>query len=289
MKHYLGIIGGSGLYQIEGFRLRKRLAVTTPFGRPSGPLLIGTLAGVDVIFLARHGEGHLINPTEVNYRANIWALKKAGVKAIFSVSAVGSLRDEIKPGHMVVVDQFIDRTKHRPSTFFEKGIVAHVGFARPMSEYLRGLLIAACEEEGATVHKTGTYLCMEGPAFSTKAESELYRKLGSAVIGMTNLQECKLAREAELDYATLALSTDYDCWHPDHDSVTVEQIIAVMQNNIALAQKILKRAVIGFDFNRKLEAQDVLKNAILSDRKKIKPAVIKRLQPIIGKYFRLSS
>lgn len=289
MKHYIGIIGGSGLYQIAGFRLRKRLAVTTPFGRPSGPLLIGTLAGVDVIFLARHGEGHLINPTEVNYRANIWALKKAGVKAIFSVSAVGSLRDEIKPGHMVVVDQFIDRTKHRPSTFFEKGIVAHVGFARPMSEYLRGLLIAACEEEGATVHKTGTYLCMEGPAFSTKAESELYRQLGSAVIGMTNLQECKLAREAELDYATLALSTDYDCWHPDHDSVTVEQIIAVMQNNIALAQKILKRAVTGFDFNRKLEAQDVLKNAILSDRKKIKPAVIKRLQPIIGKYFRLSS
>lgn len=281
----LGIIGGSGLYAIQDFLLQQRLNVTTPFGKTSGPLLLGTLADVPVIFLARHGEGHVLSPSEVNYRANIWAMKKMGVKAIFSVSAVGSLQEEIRPGHMVVIDQFFDRTKARASTFFEKGIVAHVGFAKPVSAYLREILIAACRAENATVHAAGTYVCMEGPAFSSEAESHFYRMLEAAVIGMTNLQEAKLSREAEIDYATLALSTDYDCWHPHHEAVTVDQVIAVMQSNVALAQRVLCRAVKAFDFSKPLAAENALKNAILTDRRKIKPAVVKRLQPILGKYF----
>jgi 5'-methylthioadenosine phosphorylase len=283
---YVGIIGGSGLYAIQGFRLKRKLSLTTPFGKPSGPLMIGELASVPVVFLARHGEGHVFNPSEVNFRANIWALKKAGVKAIFSVSAVGSLKEEIHPGHMVVIDQFFDRTKARPSTFFEKGIVAHVGFAKPVSGYLRGILIDACREVGAICHDGGTYVCMEGPMFSTVAESQFYRSLKADVIGMTNLQEAKLAREAEIDYATLALATDYDCWHPHHDSVTTEQILAVMHANIATAQKIVTAAVKRFDFNHILESEGILQNAIFTDRKKIKPAVVKRLQPLIGKYFK---
>lgn len=283
---YVGIIGGSGLYQIESFKLKEERIVSTPFGEPSGPLMIGTLADVPVIFLARHGVGHRLNPSEINYRANIFALKQAGVKAIFSVSAVGSLKDEIVPGHMVVIDQFIDRTKARASTFFEQGIVAHVGFAHPVSEYLRSLLIAACEKAGVRVHKKGTYVCMEGPQFSTVAESHSYRSLGADVIGMTNLQEAKLSREAEIDYATLALSTDYDCWHPGHDAVTTDQVIQVMKANVSHAQKILQQAVVSFDFDRKLEAEDAVKNAILTAPDAIDPKAIERLKPILGKYFR---
>ncbi len=285
LKQYVGIIGGSGLYAIEGFKLKKRMSVKTPFGKPSGPLMVGTLGGVDVIFLARHGEGHVLNPSEVNYRANIWALKKAGVVGIFSVSAVGSLKEDIKPGHMVVIDQFFDRTKGRHSTFFEKGIVAHVGFAKPVSGYMRNILIESCKAVGATVHERGTYVCMEGPMFSSLAESQFYRTLRGDVIGMTNLQEAKLAREAEIDYATLALATDYDCWHPHHDSVTTEQILAVMQANIATAQKIVTEAAKRFDPQGPLETPGIAGRAIFTDRKKIKPAVVKRLQPIIGKYF----
>lgn len=284
-KQYLGVIGGSGLYQVDGFELIEKKKVETPFGDPSSALSIGKFHGVDAVFLARHGEGHLYNPSEVNFRANIWAMKSIGVKAIFSVSAVGSLKEEIEPGHMVIPDQFFDRTKDRPSTFFEKGIVAHVSFAYPFSSYLRGILKQACEEAKAVYHFGGTYVCMEGPQFSTKAESEFYRTLKAAVIGMTNLQEAKLAREAEIDYATLALSTDYDCWHPHQAAVTNDQVLQVMKKNIATAQKVLAIAVKAFDFTKKLESENALANAIMTDRKKISRDVIERLKPILGKYF----
>ncbi len=284
-KQYIGVIGGSGLYQMDTFELVEKKQIITPFGKPSGPLCLGRLSGKEIVFLARHGEGHVLNPSEINFRANIWALKSIGVSAIFSVSAVGSLKEEIVPGHMVVPDQFFDRTKARASTFFENGIVAHVGFAHPMSGYLRGLLITACEKVGVTCHPRGTYVCMEGPQFSTLAESEFYRSINADVIGMTNLQEAKLAREAEIDYATLALSTDYDCWHPGHDSVTTDQIIAVLHANIANAQKILSVAVANFEDEHPLENANALKNAILTDRSKISKEVVERLKPILGKYF----
>lgn len=281
----LAIIGGSGLYQMQDFQLTEKCEVLTPFGAPSGPLHFGKLDAVDVIFLARHGEGHSISPSEINFRANIWALKSAGVRAIFSVSAVGSLKEEIAPGHMVIPDQFFDRTKARPSTFFEKGIVAHLSFAHPFSHYLRGLLREACEELGVKHHFGGTYVCMEGPMFSTLAESRFYRSLDAVVIGMTNLQEAKLAREAEIDYATLALSTDYDCWHPGHDAVTTEQVVAVMKANVSIAQNILKKVVRKFDVRGPLESQNVLRNAIMTDRQKIPQEVVERLRPILSKYF----
>lgn len=281
----VAVIGGSGLYKIDGFELEREVGIDTPFGAPSGSLGIGKLSGKDVVFLARHGVGHVLNPSEVPFRANVWALKSLGVRAVFSVSAVGSLKEEIKPGHMVVIDQFYDRTKARPSTFFENGIVAHVGFAKPVSGYLRELLIAACRKEGAVCHERGTYVCMEGPQFSTIAESESYRALKADVIGMTNLQEAKLCREAEIDYATLALSTDYDCWHPHHDTVTVDQVVAVLTGNVAKAQKIVANAVAAFDVNRPLEAENALKNAIMTDRAKIGAETIRRLKPILRKYF----
>lgn len=284
-NQFLGIIGGSGLYGIAAFKLENKIDIDTPFGRPSGPLMIGKLLGVPVIFLARHGEHHLISPSEINFRANIWALKNAGVKAIFSVSAVGSLKEGIVPGHMVVVDQFIDRTWNRPSTFFTDGFVAHVSMAHPVSGYLRELLIKTCDELKVMHHKQGTYVCIEGPQFSTIAESNMYRKLGCDIIGMTNMQEAKLAREAEIDYATLALSTDYDCWHPNHDAVTTEQVITVLKANIENAQKILCSAVTKFDFDRKLESEGVLAHAVLSHREKISKEVIQKLKPIVGKYF----
>lgn len=281
----IAIIGGSGLYRMENFQLREKRELDTPFGAPSSVLHFGKLGNVEVIFLARHGEAHTISPSEINFRANIWALKSVGVKAIFSLSAVGSLREEIMPGYMVIPDQFFDRTKDRPSTFFEKGIVAHVSFAHPFSEYLRGLLREVCEEQGVKHHFGGTYVCMEGPMFSTKAESCFYRMLDAAVVGMTNLQEAKLAREAEIDYATLALSTDYDCWHSGHDAVTTEKVIAVMKANVATAQNILVAAVKKFDFKRPLESENVLKNAIMTGRKKIPSEVLEKLKPILGKYF----
>ena len=284
-RSYIGIIGGSGLYHMDEFELTQKVVIKTPYGPPSSPLSIGRLAGQDVVFLARHGEGHILNPSEINYRANIWALKSVGVKAIFSVSAVGSLKQEIMPGHTAIIDQFFDRTKDRPSTFFEDGIVAHLGFAKPLSTYLRSLLVEACQKEGVVFHGRGVYVCMEGPQFSTLAESEFYRTLRADVIGMTNLQEAKLAREAEMDYATLALSTDYDCWHPGHDAVTTEQVIQVMQANIRLAQKILSTAVENFDMKRKLESEDVLKSAIMTRRELIGRDVIDRLKPILGKKY----
>ena len=281
----IGIIGGSGLYQMEGLELLEERHVETPYGDPSDAFLIGRLNGSEVVFLARHGRGHKYNPSEINFRANIWGMKKLGVEWIVSVSAVGSLQAEIVPGHMVVIDQFIDRTKARHATFFEKGIVAHVAFGHPVCDALRGMLLDAANEANATVHDGGTYVCMEGPAFSTKAESELYRSWGARVVGMTNLPEAKLAREAEISYATLAMSTDYDCWHPDHDDVTVDAVIAVMQKNTATAQRILSAVVPKIEaFEGPAPESNALQGAIFTPPSAISADVAERLRPIIGKY-----
>ncbi len=243
----IGIIGGSGLYEADGLVDVRTESVATPYGTPSDSVTIGRVAGqpAELVFLPRHGRGHRLLPSEVNYRANIWALKKLGVSWVVSVSAVGSLQEEVVPGHVVVVDQFIDRTKARASTFFGDGAVGHIAFGDPVCGQLRQVLLDTARAEGATVHDGGTYVCMEGPAFSTRAESNLYRSWGAKVIGMTNLPEAKLAREAGMSYATLAMATDYDCWHEGHDDVTVEQVIAVLQANVALARRIVRAAVPG--------------------------------------------
>ncbi len=243
MAQVIGVIGGSGLYDMPELEDVREVRLDTPFGAPSDALITGRLAGVDMVFVPRHGRGHVLTPSEVPYRANIFAMKQLGVGWIVSVSAVGSLRAEIVPGHVVCVDQFIDRTRGRPNTFFGDGIVAHVAFGDPVCAALRGYLLQACREVGATVHDGGTYVCMEGPAFSTRAESELYRSWGASVIGMTNIPEAKLAREASISYATLALSTDYDCWHTGHDDVTVDQVVAVVRANVALAQRVIRAVV----------------------------------------------
>ncbi len=242
----IGIIGGSGLYKMDALTIREERRIDTPFGPTSDALVLGDLDGVPVAFLARHGRHHSYLPAEVPYRANVWAMKSLGVEYLLSASAVGSLQAEIKPLDMVVPDQFIDRTKDRPATYFGNGIVGHVGFGDPFCPTLSGLLaeaIAALELEDVTLHRGGTYVCMEGPAFSTKAESNLYRSWGASIIGMTNLTEAKLAREAELAYATLALVTDYDCWHPEHDSVTVEMVVANLTKNAVNAQRVIREAV----------------------------------------------
>jgi 5'-methylthioadenosine phosphorylase len=242
----IGVIGGSGLYGMDGLTSIGEAHVETPFGAPSGHYLIGRFddqPDVELVFLPRHGHNHQFNPSEVNYRANIFGMKKLGVSWIISVSAVGSLREAIVPGHVVIIDQFIDRTKNRASTFFEGGVVAHVSFGDPVCTTLRSYLLEAARAAGATVHDGGTYVCMEGPAFSTRAESNLYRSWGASVIGMTNLPEAKLAREASISYATMAMSTDYDCWHEGHDDVTVEQVIATLRANVSLAQQVIREAV----------------------------------------------
>lgn len=280
----IGIIGGSGLYQMRDLEVRETCELSTPFGAPSDRLICGVLAGREVVFLSRHGRGHRISPSKLNFRANIYALKSLGVERILSVSAVGSLKEEIAPGHVVVIDQFVDRTRGRVSTFFEEGIVAHITFADPVCPELRKHLIAGCRDAGATVHPKGTYLCMEGPQFSTQAESHLYRQWGMDVIGMTNLQEAKLAREAEICYVTLALSTDYDCWHGGHDAVTVEQVIAVLQQNVMLSQEILRRTVPKIPEKRSCPCGTALENAILTDRTMIAPETKERLKFILGKY-----
>jgi len=282
----IGIIGGSGLYEIEGMENVEELTIVdTPFGPPSDNFMTGTLGGVDVVFLARHGRGHRIGPSEINYRANIFEMKKLGVDAIFSVSACGSLKEEMKPLDFVVPDQFVDRTnKTRESSFFTDGIVAHVGFADPFSDELRQILIESAKEAGATVHPAGTYIVMEGPQFSTRAESHLYRSWGMDIIGMTNLTEAKLAREAEISYATLAAVTDYDCWHDSHDAVTVEMIVEYLQKNVAQAKKILKAAIPRAGRLTEFSAQDALKYALITDRARIPEETKKQLEPIIGKY-----
>ncbi|HEY7171719.1 MAG TPA: S-methyl-5'-thioadenosine phosphorylase [Vicinamibacterales bacterium] len=280
----VGIIGGSGLYDMAELTDRQEKAVTTPFGDPSGPYVIGTLRGRRVAFLSRHGVGHRWMPSELNYRANIFGFKTLGVERILSASAVGSLKEEYRPLDILVPDQFFDRTKGRISTFFGRGIVAHIAFAHPLCPDLSTVAAAAAQQVGATVHRGGTYVNMEGPQFSTLAESRLYRSWGMDVIGMTNLQEAKLAREAEICYATLALITDYDCWHPDHDSVTVELIVANLMQNAATAQKTIAEAVARLDGARTCACRDALATAIITQPQYIPAAVKKELAPIIGKY-----
>jgi 5'-methylthioadenosine phosphorylase len=280
----IGVIGGSGLYQMEGLRQIREIAVATPFGKPSDKLIRGRLGQADLIFLPRHGKGHRWLPTELNFRANIFALKKLGVERIISVSAVGSLREDIAPGHLVVPDQFIDRTSRRPSTFFGKGLVAHVSLAEPFCQNLSNVLIKSARAEKAKVHPGGTYLCMEGPQFSTRAESHLYRSWNAHVIGMTNLQEAKLAREAEICFATLALATDYDCWNESAGAVEIEHVLAVLKSNVDLAQRTIRRAVAELAQPRSCACASALKDAIITERTLIPKKLRKELRPIIGKY-----
>lgn len=280
----IGIIGGSGLYDMAELTDREERLFTTPFGDPSGPYVVATLRGRRVAFLARHGAGHRLMPSELNYRANIFGFKALGVTHILSASAVGSLKEAYRPLDLVFPDQFIDRTFNRVGTFFGNGLVAHVGFAHPVCDRLRGLLADAADATGARVHRGGTYVCMEGPQFSTLAESRLYRSWGADVIGMTNLQEAKLAREAEICYATMALVTDYDCWHPDHDAVTVEMIIANLTQNAKTAQQVIADAVARLDGSRPCACKDALSTALIT-RPDAVPAQVKRdLAPIIGRY-----
>jgi 5'-methylthioadenosine phosphorylase len=284
--HRIGIIGGSGLYELEGFEVRERRAVETPFGTPSDDLVLGTLEGREIIFLPRHGRGHRYSPSQVPYRANIFAMKQLGVSRIISVSAVGSMKEHIHPGHMVLPDQFIDRTVSRPRTFFDNGIVAHVSFADPTCANLRGTLKEACTRENLTVHAGGAYVCIEGPQFSTRAESRVFRTWDVSVIGMTNLPEARLAREAEICYATLALSTDYDCWHESEEAVSVEAVIAILTKNVDNAKKVIRRAILATDtkVTRTCPCASALKNAIMT-RSDAVPMVTKRqLAPLIGRY-----
>jgi len=280
----IGIIGGSGLYNIPGLSDVREVQVDTPFGPPSEKIVLGRLEGREVAFLARHGRGHRLLPSEINFRANIFAMKKLGVESILSVSAVGSLKLEHKPTDFVIPDQFIDRTTHRVSTFFGDGIVAHVAFGDPVCATTAITFRDACRSAGVVGKQGGTYVCMEGPQFSTRAESNLYRSWGADVIGMTNLQEAKLAREAEICYATLAMVTDYDCWHQGHDDVTVEQVIAVLQQNAENATKVVRAAVALLPRNSNCPCRSALKYAILTDRAAIAPETRQKLSLLLDKY-----
>ena len=284
MPTTIGIIGGSGLYDMAELTDRRDVSVDTPFGPPSAPLVTGRLGGKEVVFLARHGIGHRLTPSELNFRANIYALKTLGVERILSASAVGSLKEEYKPMDLVIPDQFLDRTRGRVSTFFGNGLVAHVGFAHPFCKPLGEITFTAAKGTGATVHKGGTYVCMEGPQFSTLAESRLYRSWGADIIGMTNLQEAKLAREAEICYTTIALVTDYDCWHPDHDSVTVDLIIANLTQNAKTAQAIIANAVERLPYARTCECASALKFALITRPDAVPARTLVDLAPIVGRY-----
>lgn len=284
----IGIIGGSGLYKMDALKNVEEIQIETPFGAPSDALIVGTLDGTQVAFLARHGRHHHLLPSELPFRANIYAMKSLGVEYLISASAVGSLKAEIKPLDLVVPDQFIDRTKNRVSTFFGDGIVAHIAFGDPVCHQLAKILGDAVESLNlpeVTLHRSGTYVCMEGPAFSTKAESHLYRSWGASVIGMTNLPEAKLAREAEIAYATLALATDYDCWHPEHDSVTVEMVITNLQRNAVNAQKVIQETVRQLSANPPVsEAHSALKYAILTPLDKVPETTKQNLHLLLHKY-----
>ncbi len=280
----IGIIGGSGLYSMPGLSDVREVPQSTPFGDPSDPYVVGTLEGRKVAFLARHGRGHRILPSELNFRANIYGFKQLGVERIVSVSAVGSLKEEHKPLDFVIPDQFFDRTRHRVDTFFGDGVVAHIAFADPICGELAQVVEGACKKANVTGKRGGTYVCMEGPQFSTKAESNVYRSWGMDIIGMTNLQEAKLAREAEICYVTIAMVTDYDCWHPHHDSVTVDQIVAVLMKNAANACEVVRETVAAMPKDRSCKCGSALAHAILTDRDKIPPATRKKLSLILNKY-----
>lgn len=284
MTAEIGIIGGSGLYSMPGFTNQQEVHLDTPWGKPSDAIMVGDLSGRKVAFLARHGRGHRITPSELNFRANIWAMKMLGVEWIMSLSAVGSLKEEHKPLDFVIPDQFFDRTRGRVSTFFGEGLVGHISFADPVSAELSDVLYRAASSIGVNAKKGGTYLCMEGPAFSTKAESNIYRSWGMDIIGMTNLQEAKLAREAEIDYATIAMVTDYDCWHPHHDAVTVADVIAVLTQNADNAAKTVAAAVAMVPTERKTKAKSALAHALMTDPKTIPAVTRERLALIVSKY-----
>lgn len=286
MAQTLGIIGGSGLYELDGLRDVEEIKVTTPFGAPSDMVIRGQLGDVTMLFLPRHGRGHRVPPHRINYRANIFALKVLGAEQVVSVSAVGSLREEIAPGDMVLVDQFIDRTRQRASTFFDDaGVVAHVGMAEPTDSALSQALLASVQESGGRVHVGGTYVCMEGPQFSTRAESLMYRSFGAHVIGMTNLPEAKLAREAELPYASLAMATDYDCWHQSEEVVTVEAVIAVLHKNVDLAKNTLRALVKRLPNAAESPSSRALENAIITPGSHISTETRQLLAPLLKKYF----
>jgi 5'-methylthioadenosine phosphorylase len=281
----IGIIGGSGLYNMPGFSDTREVKLETPFGDPSDAYILGTLEGRKVAFLARHARGHRILPSELNFRANIMGMKMLGVERILSLSAVGSLKQEHKPTDFLIPEQFVDRTSKRISTFFGEGLVAHVAFGDPVCPEIAKVINEACKQANVIGKFGGTYICMEGPQFSTRAESNLYRSWGMDVVGMTNLQEAKLAREAEICYATLAMVTDYDCWHPEHDSVTVEQVVAVLGKNAENACNVVKRAVAAMPHEHSCKCNQSLATAIMTDRSKVPAATLERLRPIIGKYF----
>ncbi|HSS78831.1 MAG TPA: S-methyl-5'-thioadenosine phosphorylase [Thermoanaerobaculia bacterium] len=284
----IGVIGGSGLYQMEGMTVREERRIETPFGDPSDAYIIGELDGREVAFLPRHGRGHRLLPTELNYRANIYGFKLLGVEEIVSVSAVGSLKIEYKPTDIVVPDQFFDRTRHRVDTFFGNGLVAHVSLAKPVCPRLLDAADAAARAAGATVHKGGTYVCMEGPQFSTRAESETYRSHGFDIIGMTNLQEARLAREAEICYVSLSMVTDYDCWHETEEAVSGEAVMEVIRQNVQMAQEVVRQIIsrLGGTHSRECLCAEALKYSLITERAMIPAATVKALQPIIGKYIK---
>jgi 5'-methylthioadenosine phosphorylase len=280
----IGIIGGSGLYSMAGLISPREIKVKTPFGDTSEAIVLGMLEGKRVAFLARHGRGHRILPGEINYRANIYAMKVLGVERIISVSAVGSLQEELRPGEFLVPDQFVDRTRQRVSTFFGEGLVAHVSFAHPTCAQVSAALADASVHCGVKVHRRGTYICMEGPQFSTLAEANMHRQLHFEVVGMTNATEAKLAREAELCYSTIAMITDYDCWHPEHESVTASQIIALLNQNAENAQRVLREAVRALPADRSCKCGSALQHALVTDMKLVPPATKRRLAAILAKY-----
>jgi len=284
----IGVIGGSGLYQMEGMTIREERRIETPFGDPSDAYIIGELDGHTVAFLPRHGRGHRLLPTELNYRANIYGFKTLGVEEIVSVSAVGSLKIEFKPTDIVVPDQFFDRTRHRVDTFFGNGLVAHVSIAKPICPRLLDAAYEAAGAAGATVYKGGTYVCMEGPQFSTRAESEAYRRQGFDIIGMTNLQEARLAREAEICYVSLSMVTDYDCWHETEEAVSGEAVMEVIKQNVQMAQEVVRQMIrqIGGAHTRGCLCEEALKYSLITERSMIPAATVQALQPIIGKYIK---
>ena len=287
-KYLIGVIGGSGLYGMKDLEIHEERRIETPFGEPSDPYVLGEIDGHRVAFLSRHGRGHRLLPSELNFRANIFGFKLLGVERLISVSAVGSMKEAYEPTHVVVPDQFYDRTRHRPDTFFGDGLAAHVSMADPVCPALASVLADACDAAGATAHRGGTYVCMEGPQFSTRAESNVYRGWGVDVIGMTNLQEAKLAREAEICYATLAMVTDYDCWHESEEDVNVEAIVHILHQNAETAQKVVREAVDAFGGGRRepetCACGAALQTALITDRAAIPAATLERLRPLVGKY-----